>query len=183
MNRNLKFLLASNVIFVFAGAILVPVYALFVKSINGGAIVSGILFGVGFLASSIAGLISTRLHDGVKFESHILQLNFFVRGLAWILIAVVPSIPTLFIGQIIVGITDGVGSPVFNASVSRYLDPKKHVREWGVWQFWAALMTAVGSIISGFIATYFGFQILFLIMAILAFVSLVVYRMGRKSKE
>ena len=183
MNRKIRYLLISNAVFVLAGSILLPVYALFVKSFNGGVEIAGILFGLGFLSSSITSLIVTKLHDGLRFENRMMKLCFFLRGVIWIFIAIFPNIQVLFVAQILIGITDGFGSPVFNELFSRYLDNKKHIKEWGMWQFVVGLSVAAGSFASGFIVTNVGFSVLFLIMAVLAFVSLAIYRLGERTRK
>lgn len=180
MNRKIRYLLFSNAVFVLAGSILVPVYALFIVSIHGGIELAGILFGVGFLSSSVTSLIVSKLHDGIKFENRMMKLCFLLRGIIWVVIAVYPNLTVLLISQILIGVTDGFGSPVFNELFSRYLDSKKHIREWGTWQFLMGLAVALGSFISGFVVNYFGFQMLFLLMAVLAFMSLGIYKIGEK---
>ncbi len=180
MNKKIKYLLLSNAIFVLAGSILLPVYALFVQSINGGIELAGILFGLGFLSSSFTSLIVTRIHDGVRFENTMMKLCFFVRALAWLAIAFFPNLSVLLVAQIIIGITDGFGAPVFNELFSRYLDNKKHIKEWGIWQFLVGIAVATGSGLSGFIIASFGFPILFIIMSSLAFVALFIYKLGEK---
>jgi len=180
MNKKLKYLLASNGLFVFANSILIPVYALFIESINGGIELAGLLFGLGFMSSSLASLVVTRFADSAQLESRMMKFNFLIRGIVWMYLAFFPSITAMFFGQILIGITDGIGSPVFNELFSRYLDRKKHIKEWGTWQFLAGLAVAIGSVISGFVVVHLGFSILFVIMALLAFAALAVFRIGER---
>lgn len=180
MNIKLKYLFLSNGTFVIANSILLPVYALFIKSIDGGIELAGILYGLGFLSSSLTSLVVTRFHDGVRFENRVMKLNFFSRGVIWCILAVFSSIPVVIVCQILIGITDGFGSPVFNELFARNLDRKKHIKEWASWQFLSGLAITVGSVISGFIVVYLGFQILFLIMAGLAFISFFIFKTGER---
>lgn len=180
MNKKLKYLLASNGLFVFANSILIPVYALFIGSINGSIELAGLLFGLGFISSSIASLVVTRFADSARFENKMMKLNFLIRGTVWMYLAFFPSITAMFFCQILIGITDGVGSPVFNELFSRYLDRKKHIKEWGTWQFLFGVAVAAGSIISGFIVVNLGFSVLFFIMSMLAFAALTVFKIGER---
>lgn len=175
MNRKLRFLLLSNTLFVFAGNLFVPLYALFILKVGGGAELAGELIGLQFFVSFIVGFFVTRLKDKPKLCQYLLMVNYLLRGIAWLLIGLFPSISTLVIAQIIVGISEAIGSPAFNSLFSENLDYKKHIKEWGSWELIKNPVIALSSVMGGFVAAQFGFSSLFLLMSILAFMSLIVY--------
>lgn len=175
MNRKLRFLQMSNMVFVFASSLFVPLYAIFVVKVGGGVALAGELVGLQFFVSFLVGFLIIKLKDKPKRCQHLLKANFFLRGLAWLLIGLFPSIAMLVLTQIMIGISGAIGSPAFNALFSENLDRKKHIKEWGCWELIQNLATAGASVLGGFIVVWFGFSPLFLLMALLAFVSLAVY--------
>jgi hypothetical protein len=76
---------------------------------------------------------------------------------------------------VLVGTSEALGNPSFNALFSENLDHKKHIREWGAWELMKNPIIACASIMGGFLVSQFGFSALFLTMSLLAFLSLIVY--------
>lgn len=177
MNTKLKFLLLSNAFLVFAGNLLLPVYAIFVLKLGGSVELAGILVGIQFISSFLVSLWVISLKDKSNLDGRMLKVNFLMRSFAWFCVGLWPTISVLLISQIIFGISDGLGAPAFNALVSENLDKKSHIREWGVWELIKNPVIAMASISGGFVATWFGFSFLFFFMAILAFLAFLVYQL------
>lgn len=180
MNSYLKKIIIINSIFIFADSLFVPLYALFVLKIGGGAELAGILFGLKFAVTAIVEFFVIKLRDKYKLDELLLKINFFIRGLAWIMLFFMPVIPVLVIAQMIIGVSEALGSPAVNALISENLDDKKHLREWGISQLTSYIPQAVAGVLSGFIIVLWGFQGLFLIMSILAFTALGLLSLHRK---
>lgn len=172
MNRSLKFLLISNAVFVFAGSLFVPLYAIFVVELGGGIELAGSLVALEFTVAWLASLAIVRLRDRQGLSIMLLKVSFFMRSLVWLILGFWPSIYTLIVVQIIHGMTQAIGSPAFNSLVSEHLDNKQHIREWGTWELIKSPITATASIFGGFIASQFGFELLFVIMGLIGLFSL-----------
>lgn len=183
MNSRLRFILISNTIFVFAGSLFAPLYAIFVLSLDGSAAIAGLLVAVQFFVSFIVGIFVIRLKDKVYLSQLLLKTNFLIRGVLWLLLALFPSIEMLFFCQILNGTAEAIGSPSFNSLVSDNLDNKKHIKEWGFWELVKNPAISIASLIGGFVVTVFGFSALFAIMSSLAFVSFFVYQFTLKNEE
>lgn len=180
MNKRLKFILLSNTIFVFAGSLFAPLYAIFVLQLNGDVELAGILIAVQFFVSFLVGLVIVKLKDKACQSESLLKANFLLRGIAWTMLALFPSIGIVFVCQIIHGIAEAIGSPSFNSLVSENLDNKKHIKDWGFWELIKNPAISAASLMGGFIVTFLGFNILFGLMAILAFTSFFVYHISLK---
>ena len=73
-----------------------------------------------------------------------------------------------------------IGLP-FDAIYSKHLDKHKAGREWGAWESMNYFTTAFGAIMGGLLVTGFGFNIMFVAMAILCFFSAAyIYLLPRK---
>ncbi len=175
MNKTIKLLLICNGIFVFAAGLLIPVFALFVLKIGGGAELAGILVGIQYLTSTLVSLYVVRLKDNISLSRTLLQINFIIRSLAWLIIAFFPTIPVMICAQASLGVAEAIGSPAFNSLVSENLDYKQHIKEWGMWEIIVTPSTGIASILGGFVVAHYGFGTLFITMSTLSFVSFIVY--------
>lgn len=180
MNSYLKKIFIINSIFIFADSLFIPLYALFVVKIGGGAELAGILFGLKFAVTALVEFFVIQLRDKYKLDEFLLKTNYLIRGLAWLLLFFMPLVPILFIAQIMIGISESLGTPAINALISEHLDKKKHLREWGIGQLTSYVPQAIAGGLSGFIIALWGFQALFLIMSILAFTALGLLSLYRK---
>ena len=174
MNVNaLKILYVSNGVFVFAGAMLVPLYALFAESVGADMLTISVLAAT-MLISKVLATISIRwLGDSVAETEYLLILGFLLRALGWLVLLFFPIVFGLFVAQIIIGFGDGVGSPTFRAIFATHLDSGTEVRRYSEWELILATAGAVGAIVGGYIVTMFGFSTLLVFMSALALVSIV----------
>lgn len=180
MNSYLKKIFIINSIFIFADSLFVPLYALFVLKIGGGAELAGILFGLKFAVTAIVEFFVIKLRDKYQLDEFLLKINFFIRGSAWLMLFFAPLLPILVLAQVIIGISEALGTPAVNALISEHLDDKKHLREWGISQLTSYIPQAIAGAASGFIIALWGFQGLFLMMSILAFIALGLLSLHRK---
>jgi len=95
-----------------------------------------------------------------------------VKAGAWTLLAIHQSIAVLVITQIILGLSDAIGSPSFNSLMSGHLDKQLHISEWSRWDFIQNIATGAASVLSGYIIVGFGFASLFSIMAAITLIAL-----------
>ncbi len=175
MNRRIKIILLSNSVFIFAGSLFVPLYALFIDKLGGGAILAGVLFALHFISNSFVALFVTRLKDGRLLDEKLLALNFFLRAACWLVLGIYPSIFVFILIQLVIGACEAFGSPAFNSLISENLDPKKHISEWGVWELVKNPLMALASLLSGIIVATYGFEILFFLMSGISFVSFLLF--------
>lgn len=170
-NKALRILLVTNGFVLLAGAMLGPIYALFVEKIGGDLLDASITGGIFALAAGITTLIAGRYADKVKREELIVAAGYALMGIGYILYLFVNSIWFLFAVQILIGFSEAFYSPAFDAVYSKHLIKKKSGREWGAWEAMNYFSIAIGAIVGGLLAKYFGFNTLFVAMAALCFVS------------
>tara|TARA_Y100000310_G_scaffold301375_1_gene337828 strand:- start:375 stop:659 length:285 start_codon:yes stop_codon:yes gene_type:complete len=73
--------------------------------------------------------------------------------------------------QVVIGFSEAVYVPSFDALYSRNLDGKKEGRQWGVCEAMYYFSIALGGVVGGFLARQYGFDVLFVIMSLLCFIS------------
>lgn len=170
-NKALKILLATNGLILVAGAMLGPIYALFVERIGGDlldASVAGALFA---LSAGIVSLLFGKLSDEVKHSDWVMILGYALIGLGFFLYLFVDSVLFLFVVQVLIGMGEAIYSPSFDKLYSFHLDDGKGGTEWGAWESMNYFTTAFGALVGGLIVSKFGFSAIFIIMAALCYVS------------
>lgn len=173
MNYKLKLILLSNSVQVFAATLLVPVFAIFIDDIGGGPELAGILFGISFFVTALGNLIMIRVQDARLRDVSLYKVGLLIKIGAWVLLAFHQSIPTLIVAQIILGTATAIGAPSFGSLVSEHLDKRRHISDWSRWAFMENTVTAISSVLSGFIIVAYSFDVLFAIMAAMTFLSFI----------
>ncbi|MFC1645174.1 MFS transporter [Patescibacteria group bacterium] len=176
----LKILLYTNAMVLMAGAMLGPIYALFVEKVGGDLMDASIAGSIFALVAGLTTLISGKYSDKIKENELVVVLGYLFMGLGFLLYFWVNSVIFLFIVQAIIGLGEAIYAPAFDALYSKHLDGKKAGSQWGAWESMNYFTTAVGALIGGGIVTVFGFQSLFIIIATLCFFSaLYIYTLKR----
>ncbi len=171
----------TNGIVLLSGAMLWPIYALFVEAIGGDlmdASIAGWLFA---LSAWIATLLFWKIADGLKNKKSILALGYAIMWIWFLSYLFVDSIATLFLAQIVIGFGEAIYSPAFDALYSKNIHKKQSGYEWWLWECLNYFSMAIWAFIGWIIVTYFSFDIIFIIMWIFCLVSAVyVYMISSK---
>ncbi|MFH1611636.1 MAG: MFS transporter [Patescibacteria group bacterium] len=179
-NKALRILLSTNAMILTAAAMLGPIYALFVERVGGDLMDASIAGGIFAFVAGLTTLVSGKYSDKIKENELIVVLGYVIMGVGFLLYFWVSSIVFLFIVQAIIGLGEAIYSPAFDAVYSKHLDGHKSGTQWGAWESMNYFTTAVGAVAGGGLVTLFGFQTLFVIMAMLCFSSAIyIYRLKR----
>ena len=164
MHRIVKILLSSSIIHNFCLALLGPIYAIFVQNI-GGDILS---------ASSAWAIYTVTIGILTVIFGHFEQRLSWSRMLIWgrILTVIgiigyffVSNIYQLFAVEFLLGVAASIKDPVYDSLFSKFLTKKKMSVEWGYQWGLTSIFGGIAAFIGGMVATFFGFKILFIIMA------------------
>ncbi|MDB5182978.1 MAG: major facilitator superfamily 1 [Candidatus Saccharibacteria bacterium] len=172
-NHALRALLISNSLILISLGMLVPVYALFVQKVGGGALSAGLTAGALGLTSAVSALLSGRFIDKISPTKTrtILSVGWLGIGFTLLLYLLVHSITALFIVQIILGFIKTVSSPAFDTLYARHLDKTSAGQEYGIWEASFFLTAGIGAVLGGIIVNEFGFNGVFIAMSVLAFIA------------
>lgn len=170
-NRAIRVLLITNALILLAGAMLGPIYAIYVQKVGGDLMDASI---AGFLFAISAGLITLytgKTADGMKYNDKIVILGYSMIGTGFLLYQYVDSVLGLFMIQILIGMGEAIYSPAFDKLYSKHLDWGQAGSEWGTWESMNYFTAAFGALLGGALVTAFGFSTLFYAMAFLSFLS------------
>jgi len=171
MNKSLKTLFLFNGIFVFAGSLLGPLYALYVANIGKSVLVVSTSWSVYLASATLCTLILSKYGDRVKEKERLLMAGYLIRGLVWIAYIFVGNFTTLLVLQFVLGIGEALGTPAYDTIFAEHLDRNKHIKDYSTWKVISNLLGAAATFLGGLVVTYSGFIPLFMFMAILAFTS------------
>ncbi len=183
MSRALKFLYLVHFLNVLADFILIPIFALFVTSVNISVQYVGVLFALGYVTASITSLFLVKVREGKHVDEYLLRLCYFLKALGWFLLIFVQTLPMLIFVQIIKGIGYGLGAPSFAALFSDHLNKNKRLAEWGDLVVIENVAICIGSIFAGFVMVKFGFTAIFITMAILEFFAFFLFHYGLQNRN
>lgn len=170
-NKALRILLLTDSVILIAGATIGPIYALFVEKVGGDLLDASFAGGVFAVAAGITVILSGRYSDKIKRPELVVVLGYTVLGIGYLLYILVNSIWFLLVVQVIIGFGQAIYNPPYDALYSRHLDDGREGSEWGLWESTNYFSVAVGAIIGGVIVTTVGFNALFMLMAIMCFLS------------
>ncbi len=172
MRKKLKVLLFSSALFMLAGGLFGPIYAIFVEDIGGDILTAGGAYGAFAIAAGILIYFISKWEDHVKHQEKLIIAGyvFSIIGFAGYLFVQKPW--HLFIVQIIFGLGEAIGTPAYDGLYSKNLDKGKYISEWGIWESMDYIIAGVSAITGGFLASIYGFKSLFIIMLILSIIGL-----------
>ena len=99
MNKSLRLLLSINSLFVLAGNLLGPLYAVYITGLGGSvAVVSG-TWSIMLFTTTIINFILIRYGDKVKEHEYYLIGGFIFRAIAWIGFAASYSLTSVIVLQ------------------------------------------------------------------------------------
>lgn len=182
INGALRILLVTNALILLAGAMLGPIYALFVERVGGDLLDASLAGGIYAFAAGLTTIISGRYADKIKENELIIVLGYAMMGLGFFLYLFVDSVMALFAIQVVIGFGEAIYSPPFDAVYSKHMVDGHAGVEWGLWESMNYFVATAGAVIGGLLATAFGFNLLFILMAVLCFGSaLYIYLLPRKA--
>lgn len=179
INPIVKAFIISEVFLWSAWNAITPIFAIFAANdIPGGnAEIAAASFSAYLIVRVIFELISGRYlsksDDGKKFLVSIAGVAFISIG--YIGFSQTNTVFPLFLFYAVIGAGMGFSSPAKYSLFSMHLDKNKETTEWGLYDGFVFMGMALSAVIGGFVATRYGFPILFQIAAGVNMLSIIPY--------
>ncbi len=181
VNLAIRVLLFTNALVLLAAALFGPIYALFVAELGGGLLDAGLTSGVYAITAVFTTIIAGAYTDKLKENEYVIICGYFIIGLAFFLLNFVKTIEHLFLVEMLTGFGTAIYSPAFSAIYSNHVSYEKPGTEWSFWDVIDNTSYAIGAVLGGYLASTFGFPILFNLMASLCLISgLYIYFLPRE---
>ena len=179
INPVVRAFIASEVFLWSAYNFVVPIFAVFVvNNIKGGNVqIAASAFSFFLVSRVLAELVICRYLSKINERRRVLIviIGMVIISLSYVGFAFSSSIQPLFIFYGIVGIGLGIGSPAKHALFSTHLDKDKEPTEWGVYDASTFFSMAMAAVIGGFIASQYGFPVLFFLASIVNLLGTIPY--------
>lgn len=179
LDKTTRILLGTNGLILVAGAMLGPIYAMFVEEVGGSLLDASYAFAIFATAAGITSILSGRISDKVKENTHIVVIGYGIMGVGFLGFLLVHTIWTLLVMEMVIGFGEAIYAPAFDSIYSKHLARHRFGRGWGMWEAMNYFTTAFGAIAGGVLVTLFGFNTIFVIMGLLCFMGAVyIYRLS-----
>lgn len=168
-----RILLMADALFLFAGGLLGPIYALFVKEVGGDLLEASTTFALFMLTAGFVIFFLSFIEDKSRHQNFFVIAGYGLGVIGYVGYFFVTSTIGLFIVQAILGLSIALKDPAYDAMFSR--SSEKHLAlSWGEWEAMEYMVLGISAIVGGYIAQEFGFQGLFLVMSTFSIVSFLI---------
>ncbi|MCC6711351.1 MAG: MFS transporter [Candidatus Pacebacteria bacterium] len=181
LNRALRILLVTNALILVSGAMLGPIYALFVERIGGDLLDASFAFATFSLSAGLTAVLSGKFTDKVKEKELIIIFGYVLMALGFFSYIFVQNTWQLLLVQVVIGLGEAIYSPAFDAVYSQHINESKFGLQWSFWEAMNYFVMAVGALVGGYLTNFFGFNLMFFLMSVLCLMSAVyLYILPRK---
>ena len=164
MKKGTKVLLFSDAWATLALGMIGPIYAIFVEKIGGDILDASWAYFAFMITSGVAMYLISHWEDKFKNKEILITIGYCLTALGCLSYVFVFNQFSLIVTQIILGLAESIQVPAYDALYSKYLEKKKEASEWGDWESMRYIVTAIAAVIGGYLASIFGFKILFVCM-------------------
>ncbi len=181
MNKLKKVLLISDAFYILSGALMGPIYALYVEKIGGDLLDASATFAFFMLTAGTVVFLLGLWEDKSKHKRKFVILGYGLAVLGALGYLFVNSVYSLFLVQIILGVSAALKDPAYDELFSKVSE--KHLAfSWGEWEALDYFALGVGALIGGIIVSKFGFQTLLFAMFSLAVFSFLISMLLLRTK-
>ncbi len=188
VNRVIRHLVISDFVLNFAFGLLAPIFAVFVlKNIEGGSIrVIGLATTFYWISRTLTTVPLSRFMDrtdGERDEFYFVIVGTFIMS-SLPLFYLVASLPWhIYLIQFILGIANSLAVPGWRILFTDHIDRGKTGFEWSLEDIAIGLSVGISAYLGSVLADKFGFKIVFIILAILGYISTIILSMLRSDAK
>lgn len=148
-----------------------PLYAIYVNAIDTNILAITWSTVANISADTIFAFIIPKVVDRRQNIKELLLLGYLTRAVAFSLFIFARNIESIILLQVLIGIGQGLGMPAFDTIFAEHLETGEHIADYSEWHLISNVVMVAGTFIGGFIVKYYGFDIIFVLMALLSLVS------------
>lgn len=163
---GLRVVLFTNILVLVAGAMFVPMYAVYVERIGGDLLDAGLAASLFAVAAGVTSLVAGSFADRIKRKAKLVALCYLLIGGGFLMYILVQNVWQLFVLQIVIGLLQASYEPVFDGLYTKHIgNPKKASSRWSFWEAGNYFSLAIGAGAGALVVTATNFATLFAIMA------------------
>lgn len=168
LNRSLRILITTNAILVFIMGLFAPFYAVFIGQIGGSIAFAGLSWSIFSIVAGVLIFLFSKWELKIKEPELLIALGYIIRGGVFLSYAFMTNMTQLLVTQVLWGVGMALGTPAFDSVYANHTSKENSIVEWGQWEGIAAIVTGVAALVGGILIQSFGYQIIFITMAIIS---------------
>lgn len=182
-NLSLNLIAYAYATSIFAQGILVPIYAFFIQKIGGGILEAAWAVSLFYIVTGILILCISKSKWSKKYRKECLCAGWFLWLISIVMYCCIKNIQMLFVSQVLGGLGNAISTPAYDAEYSEQAS-KDLLEGWGFWEGITSISSGIAAVTGGFIASYFGFEVLMICMSVIATISflLILFYIEREKK-
>lgn len=169
-NKALKALVLVSGLFMFADAMFIPIYAIFVEEIGGGITTAANAYSLFWLTAGLLTFVFGKIENKMKERELAIAWSQYIICVAYVLYYFTSTTTTLYMAMFVLGLGNALFWPAFHSLYSQHVDGKKSAWQWSFYDGLAYIVPAVGALVGGYLVKLYGFDLIFLLMAVLTFI-------------
>lgn len=175
MNPIIRALILSDMWMVTGWGLIGPIFAIFAERIPGGSVfVAGIASAIFLLVKSFTQIPFARWSDKLNNRKTFIVIGYSLFVLVPLGYIYVTNVWQLYLIQVLEGLGAALSYPAWLAVFSHHVDPAKEGYEWSVYMTGTGLGSAATAAIGGAVADFFGYNMLFIVVAVTQVAGMVV---------
>jgi MFS family permease len=175
MNKIIIYLIISDILILSAFGLISPIFAIYLnEGLAGGIAAAGLASTIYFLVKSLVQLPLSIWIDKKRGKLSFLLIGTLLIVAVPIMYAFSPNVKFIYLAQAIYGIGSAMAYPAWYSLFTMHLDKKHRGLEYSIWSTGVGIGTALTAYAGALFAESFGFQNLFLIVALISFIGLIV---------
>ncbi len=170
MDRIAKILLTAESIWAFGSGLFLPICAIFSQKVGGDILDAGIAAALFLIATSTLEWPLGRVLDKYH-EKWFIAIAYFLTGFIFIGYAFVTNKWELFVLQILLGVASAIGDPSWEALYDKHTADSRSGSSWSFYHMFSGYAAAFGVLIGAGLVHFFGFDLVFILGAVFAFLA------------
>ncbi len=170
INKALMAMLMVSIFYMFAFGMFSPLYAIFVEKVGGDISVASNAWAIFMLTAGIMTFLTGRWENNTKQTVIGLAWSQFLVAGAYLMYCFTDKVAMLYGAQILLGLGASFFWPAFHSLYGKHVDKHNQAKQWSIYDALAYLLPALAAVIGGWVVKNYGFNVMFMIMAIISVV-------------
>lgn len=171
MNKHLKYLYLFNLMIVFSTSLIMPYFAIMVRSFSLNLQTVGILQSIQIFSLICTTAVLAQWSKNKPNKIHLISGGWMLSGYSWLLLSGSTTTLTAGLAMLVNGFGTGLTSSTWSTMVAENLDKSKDLKEYSLWITASQSMIALAGLISPLIINLIGFPGLLFLIGILQFIN------------
>ena len=176
MHKNIKILLTCSILIHGGVNLLAPIYALFIKQINGSLLDASATVGFYAILRGVAYFLFKKVDENKFDRRFMISLGYFLFFVGYVFYIFATNVLHVFFIQGILAIAEVIINPSWSAVIATSLTKGKERGIYSDFYGYRSMFEGIAAIAGGFVALKLGFNTLFVTMAIFALLASIVSR-------